>query len=103
MGRQVAHDLRSPLSALNMVTGSLNGQLAEQQRVIIRAATQRINDIANGLLGPAAGVSKDRNTKTEMLIPLIEGVLSEKRAQFREKLDVDIQSDLSQGYGLFAE
>jgi signal transduction histidine kinase len=102
MARQVAHDIRSPLSALNMVTGTLNGQLAEQQRVIIRAATQRINDIANGLLGPAGGASQDRKTKTEMLIPLIESVLSEKRAQYRERLELDIQSDLSHGYGLFA-
>ena len=49
MARQVAHDIRSPLSALNTVVGSLES-LPEERRQLIRGAAQRINDIANSLL-----------------------------------------------------
>ncbi|MFH1357619.1 MAG: hypothetical protein ABII18_10875, partial [bacterium] len=45
---QVAHDIRSPLAALNMVTHDLK-QLPEDERIIIRSAVQRIQDIANDL------------------------------------------------------
>ncbi|MFH1356782.1 MAG: hypothetical protein ABII18_06565, partial [bacterium] len=45
---QIAHDIRSPLAALNMVTHDLK-QLPEDERIIIRSAVQRIQDIANDL------------------------------------------------------
>jgi signal transduction histidine kinase len=46
---QVAHDIRSPLSALNMVSSEL-GEVPEEKRLLIRNSIQRINDIANDLL-----------------------------------------------------
>ncbi len=46
---QVAHDIRSPLSALNMLVVDLP-QVPEERRVVIRSAVQRINDISNSLL-----------------------------------------------------
>src|SRR5262249_13643075 len=51
---QVSHDIRSPLSALNMIMGTLQS-LPEEKRLIIRNATQRINDISNQLLQKAKG------------------------------------------------
>ncbi len=45
---QVAHDIRSPLAALNMVTRNL-AQIPEENRVLVREAVNRINEIANSL------------------------------------------------------
>ncbi|EKD49968.1 MAG: hypothetical protein ACD_62C00692G0001, partial [uncultured bacterium] len=46
--RQVAHDIRSPLAALSMVSSGLK-ELPEEERILIRTAVQRIEDIANDL------------------------------------------------------
>ena len=92
-------------------------QIPEPQRVMMRSATQRINDIANQLLEKGKQIQKQINTKTveagvnnqeqplstQLLSPIIDSIVSEKRIQFREKQDVEIDSDLSQGYGLFAK
>lgn len=47
---QVAHDIRSPAASLNMLM-SLCTDIKEEDRVAIRRAITRINDIANNLLG----------------------------------------------------
>ena len=96
---QVSHDIRSPLSALNMVVGLLH-DLSEEKRLILRSATQRINDIANQLLQKGAG--NQSSSEPVMLVSLVDSIVSEKRAQFSDKIYVDIQADLGNGYGLFA-
>ncbi|MGK5090276.1 HAMP domain-containing sensor histidine kinase [Bdellovibrionota bacterium FG-2] len=108
---QVAHDIRSPLSALNMVVNSLN-HVAEDKRVLIRQAIQRINDIANGLLrhskelGPLAKskVSESKEAFSPHLISsLLEMLISEKRMQYRDRIGIEIQVILGNGHhGLFA-
>jgi signal transduction histidine kinase len=113
LARQVSHDIRSPLSALNMVVASLK-DLPEDKRLIIRSAAQRINDIANGLLqqskksgGLTASSSQaktptpDTPTEPQMLVALLDAIVSEKRIQYRERLEIEILADLNQGYGLF--
>ncbi len=106
MASQVSHDIRSPLSALNMILTTL-GELPEEKRMIIRNSTQRINDIANLLLQKGKDKNQVTNQNHEgepvMLVALLDSIVSEKRAQFRERLDVDIQSDISRGYGLFSK
>lgn len=114
--RQVAHDIRSPLSALNLVSGALP-EVGEEKRLLIRNAVQRINDIANQLLekGKEKIGNKKSDTlsllpldnttkfKVELLSPLIDSIVSEKRVQFREKQNIEIEADINQGYGLFAQ
>lgn len=122
--KQVSHDIRSPLSALNMVAASLK-ELSEDKRLIIRNASQRINDIANNLLQQGQSVHKSTHTKGNsiakseasaselsptpatveepiMLVALLDSILSEKRVQYRERMEIEILGDLTQGYGLFA-
>ncbi|MBK7959973.1 MAG: HAMP domain-containing histidine kinase [Bdellovibrionales bacterium] len=113
MASQVSHDIRSPLSALNMALGSIS-ELPEPQRIMMRSAIQRINDIANDLLNNRKHLTAkaiDSPTthdipsiflKAELLTPLIDSIVSEKRIQFREKQEIEIEGDLSEGYGLFA-
>ncbi|OYZ24254.1 MAG: hypothetical protein B7Y39_02180 [Bdellovibrio sp. 28-41-41] len=110
---QVSHDIKSPLSALNMLIGQMS-QIPENHRIVMRSAIQRINDIANQLLQeskqiafPAEAVSKTDDSgenlmKVELLSPIIDILISEKRVQFREMQGFEIEADLSNGYGLFA-
>ena len=108
---QVAHDIRSPLSALTMITGYLT-EIPEEKRILIRNATQRINDIANELLQTSKTMStlntiashSPTNTKSTEFIPaLVDILISEKRMQFREYNALDIQTDLKNSFGCFCE
>lgn len=101
--RQVSHDIRSPLAALNMSIGSLEA-LPEDKRQIIRGATQRINDIANQLLQKGTSPT-DIEVKTLndpiMLASALDSILSEKRMQYRDKQSINIRGEIKNGYGLF--
>ncbi len=108
---QVAHDIRSPLAALN-VAASMSSDLPEDKRIMIRSAVQRINDIANDLAyrGDAKSAREENlGTVTEkasvqLLSSLIDSLVSEKRLQYRARLNVVIQSALTKtSYGLFAK
>lgn len=107
IARQVAHDIRSPLSALNLVTANLP-EASEDKRAIIRNATQRINDIANNLLKqgkgtPSAEKPVAHTPKSEtMLAGLVDALVSEKRIQYRNQMSVQIEQNLNEGYALFA-
>jgi hypothetical protein len=96
-----------------MVVASLK-DLPEDKRLIIRSAAQRINDIANGLLqqskksGDLTAFSPQAKTQTpdaptepQMLVALLDAIVSEKRIQYRERMEIEILADLNQGYGLF--
>lgn len=104
---QVAHDIRSPLAALDVIIGSVD-QLPEEKRIIIRSAVGRIRDIANNLLDKSKesllSVS-DSSSKVsiELIAPIIDSIVSEKRTQFREYSLVDISIDLNKSYGIFAK
>lgn len=112
---QVSHDIRSPLSALNMMLMDLK-ELPEQKRVIVRSALQRINDISNSLLEKSKGqtvssptqsstspvaITSAGATEVVLLSSVVGELLSEKRIQFRDKADVSIEEDLTKAYGYF--
>lgn len=105
---QVAHDIRSPLAALDSAVGDVS-QLPEDKRLLIRGAASRIRDIANSLLRTQrahAGESIPENlaaTSSELLSSMIDPVVSEKRLQFRSQARVEIELRLdASSYGLFA-
>lgn len=83
LAAQVAHDIRSPLSALNTCLKYLP-QIPESQRILMRNAANRINDIANNLLQQydAGENSVPSHFQIWLLAPLLESILSEKRLQF---------------------
>ncbi|MEK6627420.1 MAG: HAMP domain-containing sensor histidine kinase [Bdellovibrionota bacterium] len=123
VARQVAHDIRSPLSALTMLLDTFNS-VPEEKRLIIRGAIQRINDIANDLLQK----SKEKGAESQIIIPshqkitsneiepeyiaqktqielipsVVDLIISEKRIQYRDKMNIEIISDFSNSYGDFA-
>ncbi len=109
--QQVSHDIRSPLSALTMVIGTLK-EIPEEKRLLIRNATQRINDIANDLLqkgkedahsGPTNSADVTPALTTEFIPVLIDILISEKRMQYRENTGLEIEVDLKDSFGSFAQ
>lgn len=99
LAAQVAHDIRSPLSALNMVFGSVRGEISEQQRQMVKTAAKRINDIANDLLQKKQ--IGDGSDQPILVAGLIDGVLTEKRILMVGQ--VELVFDPKAGFGLFAK
>lgn len=90
---QVSHDIRSPLSALNLVSAS-SRDLPDDVRDLIRKATRRITEIANELLEHKKVI--ERGTIEPRSIPapistLLESLVSEKRAQYASKEGISIE------------
>jgi signal transduction histidine kinase len=89
---QVAHDIRSPLSALQVLTEQKLIELEESKRIMLRDAVYQIKDIINNLdQNPLP-----KNTETQIAI-LLEHVLSERRTAFSEKLIA-----INQNFGVHA-
>ena len=85
---QVAHDIRSPLAAINTVLSDVTS-IAENKRIIIRNAAKRINDIANNLLlqsknnfydSPESNIGK--NDSPELIFVVLENIVAEKRYEY---------------------
>jgi signal transduction histidine kinase len=98
---QVAHDIRSPLAALSMAERDLE-TLPEETRIILRSAISRIQDIASQLMHQASAASEVSSTTDEastteptLLSSVIETILAEKRMQYRSRLGITIDSQLS--------
>ena len=114
LAAQVAHDIRSPLTALSIVAEEIS-TMAEPQRILIRSAIARIRDIANSLLeqnplerklsvGVAAGAGEIEPVSTQLVPSVVDSIVSEKRIQYRSRLGVEISAASDPAaYGLFAQ
>lgn len=80
---QVAHDIRSPLTAMNVVLFSLEG-VSEEERGILREASRRIQDIANDLLARTRCKTVDESAEAVSPSLVLRSLLREKRTQFRD-------------------
>ncbi len=107
---QVAHDIRSPLAALEMIAQKTIA-LPEDERIMVRNAVGRIRDIANDLLqknraqkmGIVAQSAREPKSP-QLLSSLVEMLVTEKRMQYRSKIGIQIETDMAPGsYGLFSE
>jgi signal transduction histidine kinase len=104
IAKQVAHDIRSPLSALDMVFEDLESFPVEEKEVV-KNSIIRINDIANSLLVLSrTGQAVESKFTKEHLISVIDSIVSEKRIQFRNYLKLDIQFQFDPGcYSVFVK
>ena len=104
--------MRSPLSVLDVVVSDLS-ILPEDKRVLLKSAVGRIKDIANNLLEKNRTIqsvtksteipSSDKNSSAQLIGPLVEAILSEKRIQHRKKAGVGIHFiEPNHSYGVFA-
>lgn len=89
---QASHDIRSPLTALELLLGRL-AALPEAERVLARQAILRIKDIANGLLAKpvAKPPAPTRSVRPVPLLPLVQTVLGEKTTQLQGKSSVSLK------------
>ncbi|USQ15559.1 hybrid sensor histidine kinase/response regulator (plasmid) [Legionella lytica] len=85
---QVAHDIRSPLAAINTVVSDV-ASIPENKRIMIRNAAKRINDIANNLLlqtkdnfSDLHDCNTDNNSFPELLFVVLDNIVSEKRYEY---------------------
>jgi len=101
---QVAHDIRSPLAALSVVSRDLS-QIPEEKRILLRSAVLRIQDIANNLIKSAQKSQSESVTEDSVLVSgVVDSIVTEKRTQYRSKLGIDIFSRLERsGFGYFAK
>ena len=112
LASQVAHDIRSPLAALDSLAKDL-GHLPEEKRIIVRSSIARIRDIANDLIEKNRQLPREAGAvpvpraaepvSVQLLSSVIESVVTEKRLQYRSKIGVEIDARLeNDSYGLFA-
>lgn len=111
MAAQVAHDIRSPLVALDAALEN-TAVLPEKQRAVVRHSLNRIRDVANGLLernrrqqstAGAAGADTGEPSETRLLSSLIDSVISEKRVQYGSKPGINIDfKPTRESFGMFA-
>jgi signal transduction histidine kinase len=106
LAAQVAHDIRSPLAALDTALTDLS-ELPESKRALIKSAVGRIQEIANNLIERHRADGPDKKTggapAVQLLRSLVEPLISEKRLQFREQAGMAIDCDLgSSSDALFA-
>jgi signal transduction histidine kinase/CheY-like chemotaxis protein len=95
MASQIAHDIRSPLAALNVFLRDVH-TLPEDRRNLLRAAVHRIHDIANNLLPKKKSLLQfDEGPKVELLSSLLDSLVTEKRIQYRHKNNLEIIFKLS--------
>lgn len=85
---QVAHDIRAPLVALDLIIKELS-HIPEDQRILIRNATNRINDIANNLLtqykNPSLSSNDPSNTASfELISELVLDTILEKKSRYKD-------------------
>lgn len=99
--RQVSHDIRSPLAALNMALDDMD-KVPELTRQILRMSIQRIQDIANNLLIDTNTMREGIELSPTLLQATLDEILSEKRLQYKSKMSLQIQGNLSKGLGLFS-
>lgn len=95
LSRNVAHDIRSPLSALNSVVRSASNLNPEYKDILIQVAS-RINGIADDLLENNMQASKSHLAQPEKkqlktdLKSVLEKITAEKSLEYKKNLNVSI-------------
>ncbi|MDH5580916.1 MAG: hybrid sensor histidine kinase/response regulator [Bdellovibrionales bacterium] len=97
---QVAHDIRSPLTALEMASKELDS-LSNNKKAILKGAIGRIQDIANNLLNKNRNINSKGPQKPYLISDAINNLLSEKRLQYSGR-KVKFNFEINQtNYSLF--
>lgn len=81
--KQVAHDIRSPLSVLNLIVPQFADD-SNERMVLVQQAVDRINSIAADLLNKR--VTKSDSEDKCNASKIIEKIVSEKRVALRENI-----------------
>ena len=96
LARQVAHDIRSPLLALDIATGDWD-KLGEKEKALVRSALHRIHEIANQLLRKDPHLTRAITLKGERIHPLLEAIVDEKKMEYRSRRGIAIALECAEG------
>lgn len=97
---QVAHDIRSPLSALEMLSGTFS-EIPDEKKILFKNALQRIRDIANTLDGKnnnylsefvanSDTAQRKLPTLNELIHPILDSIVSESRLKYNNISSIEI-------------
>jgi signal transduction histidine kinase len=111
LAQQVAHDIRSPLAALEMFVDTYDEMPAEP-RSMMKGCVARALDVANTLLdkfkAETSSLAIDDSASNEvpreiyLISTLVEAIVSEKRIQYGKREGIVIRTDFNAAsYGLF--
>ena len=93
---QLAHDIRSPVTAIMMLTQACK-EIPEAQRISLREAAERIQDISNLLLtqhGKTEVLSQDYELSPVLTSTAALSVISSKRVEYKHrKINFEFLSD----------
>jgi signal transduction histidine kinase len=98
LAQQVSHDIRSPLSAMNLILSDCK-EFPENKRSILQLSLKRINDIANSLLDKGCNPDEKGTEQEVDISSLIRSIVSEKQIQYQDKKDLIIEEDLRESDG----
>ncbi len=95
--RQIGHDIRSPLTALMMVSNDLEG-LAENRRKLLKMSTARIEDIANRLLRrPQNALLTTKAAESLGITHFVERAVIEARSRFSNRSNITLRFKSNEG------
>lgn len=87
---QVAHDIRSPISVLNLLKPTLSSVLSEDQALLLQQTIARISDIADDLLQR----SRERISSNFSIIQALTEITEEKKFEFKERKSIAFQCEI---------
>ncbi|MFY7994335.1 MAG: hybrid sensor histidine kinase/response regulator [Bacteriovoracaceae bacterium] len=99
--KQVAHDVRSPLTSLEYFVRNSLVKLAENERLIVKQSIERIIDILSTLGGRKDAIRDIE--KCEVMDALLKRIVSEKRVEFEMQRNVQIDFVNNLPYGVFVK
>jgi len=90
--KRFAHDIRSPLAALQVLKDVALYQLSEDAKSLFKHTIVRINDLANTALPKLIGQDAEQNIKTSVFLwPVLDKLVSEKRLEYGHLPDFSIE------------
>lgn len=99
MAQQIAHDIRSPLSALNLAVSSLR-EVPPSSKKLLDESVKRIGDIANELNVKRRELEQGTEHVAQdavRLLDLARALVEEKRMEYSERTGVTLRADLAAG------
>lgn len=98
MSRQVAHDMRSPLSLLKVVTASSDHPMTDAEKRLAAQAARRLEQIADTLLNKSE--NKETGFDTLELSRMIESLIDEKSYQYGGRIQFIFDNKLNKAVQL---
>ena len=106
---QLAHDIRSPLAAINTAISDVTS-ITENKMIMIRNAAKRINDIANNLLlesknnfSESINRHAHKNIFPELIFVVLDNIVAEKRYEYyKTQVNINLTST-DYSYNCFSE